>query len=109
MYGYFAGPVPHIIDDLALGDALLARLPAKPSNWGPGHFRRDIPTGYIETIRTGVNQITDPGVHEYYDDLRLVISGDLWNPERLKNIVLFNLGCYDHLLIAYSKAVAAQR
>jgi arabinofuranosyltransferase len=104
MIGFFGGPHAHILDDMALGDALIARLPADLLAL-PGHYRRTVPPGYLETIKTGVNQIVDPGLHEYYDHLRIVISGDLWSMQRIKEIALINLGRYDRLLVGYSKAL----
>lgn len=97
-YGYSAGPRVHIIDYLALGDALLARLPIPPGGWRIGHFTRRIPAGYEETIRTGVNRIEDPQLHVYYGHLHNVISGDLWSWQRLRDIFLFNVGYYEPLL-----------
>jgi arabinofuranosyltransferase len=98
MAGYFAGPRVHIVDPLALGDSLIARLPMVPGIWAPGNYLRHVPEGYVETIRTGVNQIRDPKIAEYYDHLRIVVSGDLWSWNRLKEIYRFNTGYYDHLL-----------
>jgi arabinofuranosyltransferase len=81
----------------ALAEPLLARLPANPQSRS-GHFLRDIPAGYLETLQTGTNRITDPDVAAYYDHLRLVIAGPLWNAERLTTIARLLLGRYDHLL-----------
>ena len=44
MLGYFSGPQAYIVDTLALGDPLLARLPAE-KDWRIGHFSRKIPQG----------------------------------------------------------------
>jgi arabinofuranosyltransferase len=49
MRGYYGGPMVHIIDELALADAFLARLPALP-NSRVGHYLRTIPPGYSETV-----------------------------------------------------------
>ena len=63
--GYFAGPTVHIVDRYALADPLLARQPASsPEKWRIGHFERDVPAGYIQTLRTGVNQIADSSLAE---------------------------------------------
>jgi len=98
MAGYYAGPAVHIVDPLALGDALIARLPMVHGVWAPGNYLRHVPEGYEETIRTGQNHIHDPHIAEYYNHLHLVISGKLLSWERLKEIYRFNTRYYDHLL-----------
>ena len=98
IYGYIAGPGVHIIDYQALGDAFIARLPIAPVKWRVGHYPRRFPKGYRETIETGVNQIQDPKLHEYWDHLHYVISGGLWDPQRWWQILLFNVGHHDSLV-----------
>jgi arabinofuranosyltransferase len=95
---YHAGPKVHMIDQGALGDALLARLHAIPGETRPGHYFRDVPDGYVETISTGINQIKDPKLAEYYNHLHEVISGDLWSVHRMQEIIAINLGKYNSLL-----------
>jgi len=103
-FGYFAGPKIVVLDDLALGNPLLARLPIPDKDdWAIGHFRREIPKGYVETIRFGDNLIEHDSLGLYYDKLSLVIQGDLMSFERLWTAVKLNLGLYDHYLEAYSK------
>lgn len=87
--GYEAGPRIHVVDTAALGDALLARLPAreaKTGNWRIGHFERDLPEGYLETLKFGKNVIRDPALAAYYDKLALVIHGPLFTRERWATI-----------------------
>ena len=97
--GYYAGPRIHIVDPLALSDALLARLPAiYDPEWHIGHMVRFIPEGYLETIKSGKNVIRDPGVAEYYDHLAVVIKGPLWTRARWKTIYELNTGKFDHLI-----------
>lgn len=99
--GYFAGPSIHVVDPLALTDALLARLPALNNpEWRVGHVWRYIPEGYLETVRTGTNTIEDRDLATYYDKLSLVIKGPLWTKQRWAEIVAFNRGQYDHLIDA---------
>jgi arabinofuranosyltransferase len=97
--GLAVGPGVHVIDELALGDPLLARLPAvyNPA-WRIGHFYRTIPAGYVESIERGENRISDPQLAQYYDALRLIVSGPVFDGERLRTIVAFNLGQYDYLV-----------
>lgn len=97
--GYAYGPSMHIVDNIGLSEPLLARLPPlyQPV-WRPGHFAREIPEGYPETIKTGSIQINDPDLALYYEKLRLVIQGPLFDKERLQTLINFNLGKYDHLI-----------
>lgn len=97
--GYFAGPAVHIVDRYALADPLLARLSASsPEKWRIGHFERDIPAGYIQTLRTGVNQIQNPNLAKYYDALALITRGPLFSRARLIAIWKMNTGQFDSLL-----------
>ncbi len=99
LYGYYAGPDIHIVDRLALNDALLARLPAQwHPVWRIGHFKRTIPLGYLDTLREGDNRIHDEALAAYYDKLTPLIRGDLFAPGRLREIWRFNTGAYDHLI-----------
>ncbi len=83
----------HIIDHLALADPLLARLPAGYNkNWRIGHFKRRIPTGYIESCFKQKNFLTDPRTKNYYDVIRNITRDPLFNWERFQNILRINLG-----------------
>jgi len=101
MLGYFAGPRVHVIDNLALGDPLLARLPGGTLTSSIGHFPRAIPAGYVETIATGTTHLADPDLAEYYNRLHLIISGPLWSGRRLVTLAQFLVGRYDHFLVSY--------
>ena len=98
MLGYFGGPNFHLVDEMALGDALIARLQPPPGRYRPGHYLRTIPKGYLETVQTGKNLIEDPNLAAYYGHLQTVISGDLWDWDRIVEIYRFNAGKYDGLL-----------
>jgi arabinofuranosyltransferase len=89
MFGYFAGPAVHVVDVLALGDALLARLPAKP-RWRIGHFERPVPAGYVETIETGRNRIEDTTIAMLYERVKAVTQDPLWSRRRWRAIVALN-------------------
>jgi arabinofuranosyltransferase len=91
LFGYFAGPEIHIVDPFAIGDPLLARLPARP-NWRIGHFQRDIPQGYFESIEHGRNQIYDSTIAAQYERIRTVTQGPLWSRRRWRAIRQLNLG-----------------
>jgi len=99
--GFYAGSNVHIIDDMGLCDALIARLPVAPEvleDWRVGHYRRDVPTGYVTTVRTGRNQLTDPRVSNLYESLDQIIAGPIWSPERWREIWRWNSGHYQSIL-----------
>jgi arabinofuranosyltransferase len=99
--GYGKGPNIFVLDNFALSDPILARLTAA-EDWSPGHFRREIPEGYIETLETGQNQITDPNLSLYYSKLQILITGRIWDWSRIVEIWKFNTGQYNYLLDEYN-------
>jgi arabinofuranosyltransferase len=104
-YGFVHGPRVQTIDPLALGDALLARLPSRDEltrGWGRGHLFRDVPPGAIESVEMAENRIADPELHDYVDQLQLVITGPLWSAERFRAIWALNTGKYKALLEHYA-------
>lgn len=98
--GWYLGPGVHLLDVWALGDPLLARLPAlRPDPilaivlpelagqpWRVGHYTRRIPAGYLETLSTGRNALRDPQLAAAYERIRLVTRGPLLAPARLRAI-----------------------
>lgn len=97
--GFFAGPRVFLIDQNALTDPLLARLPMREDpSWRIGHFARRLPVGYVQTVQSGTCQMLDKALCTYYGHLREVVSGDLWSLSRLQTIVRFQLGQYEHLI-----------
>ena len=113
--GYFAGPEVHLVDPMGLGDALCARLPiwragvllAPAENafrerpWRIGHYYRQLPEGYLESLETGVLQIRDASLAEYVRQLHLVTRGPLFDSARLKTILNLNLLQEEHLIEEY--------
>ncbi len=100
-YGYAAGPLVHIVDPFALADPLLARMISHGHvvrQWRIGHFARSVPPGYLETLRTGRNQLENPDLARFYDKLVLVTRGPLWSAERFGTILAINLGRYNKWL-----------
>jgi arabinofuranosyltransferase len=74
-----------------LCDPLLARLPAQPG-WRIGHFERSLPDGYLETVQTGRDVISDPNVARQYEQLKLITQGSIWSWVRWRAILTMNLG-----------------
>ena len=102
IYGWQHGPHMHLIDDLGLADPLLARLPSDARNISiVGHYKRSLPQGYVEMIRPGKSNAMDPDLQQYYLKLRHIVSGDLMDITRWRDIILFNLGQYDYLRDRY--------
>lgn len=102
--GFAVGPEVHIVDPIALPDALLARLPAEgvDARWGRGHLFRRFPPGYLQSLQTGDNLIQDPALHAYYEALRVILRGPLFTKERLRIIWRMNTGYYAPLLQEYA-------
>jgi arabinofuranosyltransferase len=94
------GPNYYLLDECALADPLLARLPAIfKEEWRPGHFKRVVPEGYRESVAAGVNQVKDPRLHEFYDHLwRITRAKRLWTRDRLWDIWKMNTGGYARLV-----------
>ena len=89
--GIAQGPGAYIIDSCALSDPLLARLPAKyQHNWRIGHFLRELPAGYQDSIKTNSNLIIDPIIKDLYDSIRMITRGRLNDLARIKKIIQIN-------------------
>lgn len=98
VFGYYAGPSVYVIDQLALSDALLARLPSvRKINWRIGHFTRKLPEGYISRIYQ-LGKLGDSDLDEFYEKLHIIISGRLSDPQRLVEIWKMNTGQYNRLI-----------
>jgi arabinofuranosyltransferase len=89
----FGDPRPvHIVEHYALSEPLLARIRfAATSQWRPGHLHRDLPAGYLDTLKTGRNTIEDRCLHRLHDRLALVTTGPLFSAQRFATILALNL------------------
>ena len=102
--GYYAGPGVYLVDTYALSDPLLARLPVPdPAHWRVGHYQRVVPPGYLDTLKSGSNQIKDPGLAAFYQQLSLITRGPLLSLARLHSIWEMNTGQDKALLAGYLK------
>jgi arabinofuranosyltransferase len=87
--GYTLGASQHLVDVCALGDPLLARLPAEGAlggSWRIGHYMRILPGGYVQSAVHDQNLLRSPGLFRFYAGLRHVVRGDLFDPARLARI-----------------------
>jgi len=106
-FGFHVGPEVDIIDPLAISDPLLSKLPYNEKKdfwiegWRIGHFYRNPPSGYFETLESGENMIEDKCLAMYYDKLSIITRGDLFDANRIQEIWKMNTGQYDYLLDAY--------
>jgi arabinofuranosyltransferase len=105
-FGLAAGPEKHLVDRNALSDPLLARLPVSPRlyfEFYAGHYFRDIPEGYLETLESGTNRLTDPALHEYYERLNDALRGPLFSTRRLRSLWYLNAGAGRRFAARYDR------
>lgn len=96
-YGLYAGPEKFLVDRNALSDPLLARIPVSPRlpfEFYAGHYFRDLPEGYLESVNENRNLLADPQLHDYYDRIRNVTRGPLVSASRFRDMLALNLGRY---------------
>jgi arabinofuranosyltransferase len=87
----------HVIDIGALATPLLAHLPIN-EDCRVGHYFRQLPAGYLKTVETGESHFKDPKLAIYYDKLRLITSGEIWDSKRWRAIWEMNTGQLRHLV-----------
>ncbi len=99
MMGYYAGPEVHIVDHYGVCDPLLAHLPFDGDpRWRVGHFNRQVPQGYIQTLLKEENHFYNPNVALFYEKVQWLTRKPLFSWQRMVEIVKMNLGWYNHLL-----------
>lgn len=87
------GPMTYMLDECALADPLLARLPAVfNASWRTGHYRRMVPDGYEDSLSHDADELHDANLRAYYDDLRTVTRGPIWSSARWRAIARMNFG-----------------
>jgi len=74
--GYYGGSNVHVVDEVALADAFLARLPALP-NSRVGHYQRMLPSGYAETVTSAHPQTSVAALQPLLYDVTLVTRAPL--------------------------------
>jgi arabinofuranosyltransferase len=86
--GLKAGPSTHIIDECALADPLLSRIPPKlAAQWRPGHFPRQLPSEYMQSVRARSNDIIDLEVRQLYERVRHITRDDIFSTLRWQDIL----------------------
>lgn len=89
--GYGAPRKLHVVERFALSEPLLARIRVRVSGpWRAGHFRRELPEGYLDSLRSSENHLTDPCLRDLYGILNVATRGPLWSRERLRAIWRLN-------------------
>ncbi|MCR5735933.1 MAG: glycosyltransferase family 39 protein [Lachnospiraceae bacterium] len=92
----------YLNDQYALGDPFLSKLPAvREDNWRIGHMWREVPDGYADSVMFGGNRIENESLKEYYEVIKLITGGKLFDGERIRAIIDINTGKYDHLIEEY--------
>lgn len=92
----------YMVDRYALGDPFLSKLPAiYTPDWRVGHFYRDVPIGYKNTVKYDQNMIQNKSLSEYYEKIKLITRGPLFSKDRIKAIIDINTGKYDYLIDDY--------
>jgi hypothetical protein len=71
----------------------MARMPFNETmgGWAPGHYLRKVPEGY-ERAAIDEGTIVDPNIQAYWEKLKILTRGPIFDPRRLRLIVRFNLG-----------------
>jgi arabinofuranosyltransferase len=90
--GYFAGRQTYIVDPYALSDRFLSGLPMRAGKVRIGHFERVVPSDYINSLEAGANVFVEPALRRYFDDVRLIVSGQLFTVARWAAIWRVNSG-----------------
>lgn len=101
----------YLNDTYALGDPYLAHLPAvREPNWRIGHMWREAPQGYNEQVIFGYNEdgssrIVNKDAAQYYEVIREVTCGELFDANRIKMVIDLNLGKYNYLVDGYASTL----
>lgn len=111
MAGYYAGSQVIFSDTPGLVDPLLARLPSDSlqDGWRIGHVLRTAPKGYGNARMDEDYTMMDSDIAYYYQKIRIITREPVFNIERLKTVIAFNLGLYDEYLKRYVKRCLQER
>jgi arabinofuranosyltransferase len=117
--GFYTGPNTYFVDYHGLGDPLLSHVPMVDEDplysifcqktlnkecrtkWRIGHFLRRIPDGYLVSVLSGENRLKDPALKAFYEKVRMITRGDIFDLDRFAEVINMNLGRYESLLKEY--------
>jgi arabinofuranosyltransferase len=109
MYGYCAGLNLLVIDNLALGEPFLARLPmSQKREWRAGHYHRDFPQGYYESRVTHENHLQEPHLALLWNDISQLVHEPLFTLARWQAIWRINTGYYKNIGDYYFADIAVK-
>ncbi|PJZ67931.1 hypothetical protein CH371_05040 [Leptospira wolffii] len=77
--GFLFGPQYYIVDLYALSDPLLSRISGEGRI---GHKSRKIPSRYLQSIESRINQLPDPDLKDYYEGMRVLTQSDIFDSRR---------------------------
>lgn len=81
--GFADTPEVHVVEPWSLTEPLLARIRFRAdAHTRPGHFTRAVPAGYVESLRSGRNQIENRCISALYERVRLATTGPLFTKNR---------------------------
>lgn len=95
MRGTYADGRVWLVDEVAVTEPFLARLPAKEGQRRPGHLRRRVPTGYHPGDGDGTCDLESPELQGLCRDVELATRAPLFAPGRsaaVRRLLLGDLG-----------------
>jgi arabinofuranosyltransferase len=89
--GYYAGPNVYVIDIAGLGNAFLAHQPMKTfTDWRIGHYVREVRQDYLNSLKFGVNLISDQKLAILFDDVALKTKTFIFDKRRITALFQIN-------------------
>ena len=98
-YALRTGNARYIIDQCALTDVFLARLPMKTSDdFRIGHLERSISKDYLKSREKDKNVFNNDALFDLFSDVDLVTMGNVFSTERFQAIRRLNGGMVSYSL-----------
>ncbi len=96
LLGFYSGPGIHIVDNVGLADPLLSRIKIAPKNFRIGHITKEIPTAYIESLKSKENLLENTQLAEFYEKILILTRGSIWSLERFQ--VIWELNTFNRVV-----------